>query len=46
MKVSELIIQLQRYLERYGDHEVVDAYDTPLSTPEEIDGVCVLAEKA
>ena len=46
MKVSEMILELQRYLESYGDHEVVDAYDVSLSEPESVEGACVLAEKA
>jgi len=46
MKVSELIDELQAYLDANGDHEVVDAYDDPIPSPEEVEGVCVLAEKA
>lgn len=46
MKVSELIAELHAYLDANGDHEVVDAYDDSINGPEEVDGVCVLAEKA
>ena len=46
MRVSEMVRCLQRYQAKYGDQEVEDAYGEPLGEPEEIDGVCVLADKA
>lgn len=46
MRVSELIAELHAYLDAHGDHEVVDAYDEPIDGPEEVEGSCVLAEKA
>lgn len=46
MKVSELVTSLQRYQQQHGNQEVIDSYDTPIAEPEEVDGYCVLAEKA
>jgi hypothetical protein len=46
MKVSEMIAELTAYLDANGDHEVVDSYGESLTGPEEVEGDCVLADKA
>ena len=46
MRVSELVKMLQRYQAKHGDQEVEDVYGDKITEPEEIDGVCILADKA
>lgn len=46
MKISELQVELEAIKVAHGDLEVVDSYGIPLSSPEEVEGDCVLADTA
>lgn len=46
MKASEYIEHLRRLMDIHGDLECVDSEDEQIGSPEEIEGVFVLADRA
>lgn len=45
MTASDYIQLLELLIAKYGDLECVDSEDVPMDTPEEVEGVFVLADK-